>query len=904
MRRLVWATLLVALLQPGLASSQTYSIPFADIQQLIDESGASPDAAIKAYLAGLIKDELDALGFDTAGGLVLDAIPLDPIDYIFQTNCNLPQPFQVRTAPTEAEVSFSSDSGLTLSLDTIRSISLHADLDGSAYTYAPAEVLWGQDIIFIGDCVKFETDHGWVALTQPFNIDLDLAVTLNPTYDADQIAIVVDKHATLSGLPQVSGGTLQHNFGSFSLTDLLIDIFEDNLLEELQQNAEQTLADEIVALNFRLDGRDENGVIDPGIVAFNGPTVFALDVDPEDQGLVSGLLAELGVPDFLIDMLDERGVEILLQLAILEGDEREAFLAELGATASCDVLLNTFEATLASVPLYEFDGQSCNVADLDGADAGHYFTDMQCVNEVAYRPRDDVEFCATRFGAQSEVVLGNAASWTPDLNQANDEAPGIESREWTRNASTNLDLGVLSLLGNQQPFIKQLNYKTISGVPRGTGLCELEMRVYKSDITAQDLNPLVVFHGGTWRHRGFSFYGLEAAVSQFTERGFVVFAPFYRLTGESDGNVECNGASWREVIEDAESALDWVRANGADYGARSEPASVFGQSAGAHLAAWLGVHRSADVRKALMFYAPTDVLEFLGGAIPPGGPYEGYRGSALTSLSRFFGARNGGLEVRLDLIDYATLTPAMLSDNPDSIVPDAVFDFSLVDPLDAPYYLARCADEMLLDLGTINLLGPPPELLSCLKAELAEFLVNNSFNHLLVDEPVPMHFVHGSADSLVPYVQPLNACAAIDGNPQPATLTAPLTSYACGRSSEVQIIRDAEHALELGICVDSLCPGGAPGSEHRAATETAITLAYDWLAHIPRANFKVDECRNPIGYAPVIRCRGKANTPGIPSRKLRRTPNAMEQTPLVDVDYGELTRREFRQKDQPEAELH
>lgn len=43
----------------------------------------------------------------------------------------------------------------------------------------------------------------------------------------------------------------------------------------------------------------------------------------------------------------------------------------------------------------------------------------------------------------------------------------------------------------------------------------------------------------------------------------------------------------------------------------------------------------------------------------------------------------------------------------------------------------------------------------CLKEDLKDFLVANSLHDLLADEAVPVHAVHGSADTLVPYQRPL-----------------------------------------------------------------------------------------------------------------------------------------------------
>ena len=813
---------------PATGSAQTFVIPFSDVREAVDLSSLPPDEAINAYLAGKLREELDALGFNVDGGLVLQQIPVPEITEAIADSCIIPSPYKIHTDATTATVTIDDSSSLTVAFDTIRSINLAADLIGSVSTAADAWVKWGIDIPFIDRCSKLNTDHGRVGLDLPFDISLDLALDINPSYDSEQVAIVVDKHATLSGQILINGGNLQHDFGTASLTDLLINIFEDELLAELRSSAELSVAEAIAELNLRLDGLDANGLPDPMIEAFNGPTTFVLEASPEDQAFIRGLLEQFGVPDLVLAMLDERGVEVLLQILVLDGPDREAFLASLGAELSCEAILGNFAVTLDSTPIYTLNGSSCNVADTSAPDNGAYFSDSACANEVAFSPTDDLEFCMAHFGEQARSLLGNAASWLPDTNQPGDPLPTVESRAWTSIPSTRLDLGVISVQGNHQPYMKQLEYRSITGLPRGTGRCELEMRVYKQDILGQDLEPVLALHGGTWRHRGTSFLGLEAGVSQLTERGFIVFAPFYRLVGDSDGNVECNGATWREVTADVASALEWVRTYGAAFGATEGPVKVYGQSAGAHLAAWLAAHYPDDVGKALLYYAPLDALDFLSGAIPPGGPYEAWRDFGVRSLARFYGA-SGGNELNLGLVDYAGLSvPALLQDWA-AVIPAAVFDLTQLDLSAPPAWLARCANATFTDLASINPALPPAALIDCLKQDLRDFIVENSLIHQLADEAVPVLAAHGGADTLVPYTQALSLCGAIDGSVVPTDIVDPLTSHACGGSSEVHIVRDAEHAFELGACVPPLCPAGLPGSATRNAAASTILGSYAWL---------------------------------------------------------------------------
>jgi len=116
-------------------------------------------------------------------------------------------------------------------------------------------------------------------------------------------------------------------------------------------------------------------------------------------------------------------------------------------------------------------------------------------------------------------------------------------------------------------------------------------------------------HGGSWQHRASGYIGVETTATHFTNSGFVVFAPFYRLIGESDGNVACNDASLGDILDDVNDALDWIQSHRAMFNLIDET-TVFGQSAGGHLALSLATYRSAEIRRAILFYAPTDFEDF------------------------------------------------------------------------------------------------------------------------------------------------------------------------------------------------------------------------------------------------------------------------------------------------------
>ncbi|MDH3619603.1 MAG: alpha/beta hydrolase [Gammaproteobacteria bacterium] len=833
MNRLKVLFICLALGLAGTTHADTYVVSFADIRDAVDNSDVPPDEAISALLAQTLRDELDALGFDFSEGGVLGEFDVDELTEIIDTSCPIPSPYEVHTDATTATVTIDEGSSIAVGLDSLQSITLNANLTGVVTSTANAWVRWGQDIPFGSDCEKFDTDNGWISVTVPFDLDLSVDLQLDPTYDAVQVAIVVDKQATVAGDFVISNAFIDYDFGVVSLTEVVLRIFEDRLTADLEAKGVEAFDNLLVELVNRLDGLDADGNPDPTIEAFNGPTTFALDMSEEDTAFVRDVLELLGLPDIVISMLGTRGIDILLDLVVLSSEERDAYLAALGAEVGCEALFTTYRTVLDRNPLYHDNGGSCVAAPVTGTPAGPYFTEAGCTNEVAFTPADEALFCQALFSETSETILGNAAAWQAVTDQPNDVLPSIESLPWTTVPSTELDLGTVSVVDNKLPYMKQLRYKVVEDVERGTGICELEMRVYKSDVTATGLKPLLALHGGTWKSRGTSFLGLEAGVSQFTERGFIVFAPFYRLVASSDGNVECNGAGWREVAADVESALDWVQANGGALGASGGKVTVFGQSAGGHLAGWLAAHRPAEVRKALLFYAPVDILGFLSDAQQADSGLEDFREFAMRSIATLFGARQGVAEVRLDTINFDGVTPAALADNWDTLIPGSAFALSGISLTDVPVYLDRCAALTGVDLAAINLAVPPDQLTTCLKEELRDFLIDNSFNDKLADEEVPVFAVHGSGDTLVPHRQAVDLCSAIDGTVFSSDIVDVETLYSCGTFSEVRVIRDAEHMLDLGFCIEPICPAGEVASQERAATIRAIRAGFDWAVQNP-----------------------------------------------------------------------
>lgn len=282
--------------------------------------------------------------------------------------------------------------------------------------------------------------------------------------------------------------------------------------------------------------------------------------------------------------------EAAVLLALLNND-RDTLTGIFQNAAACEAA--TFlSANMPVRSLYQSTAGACQAIDMKTAVAGDYFTDAACTQSTKFEPTSFKQYCQDSLDKQN---LGNAA------------LIGETTQPWTLLPGTRMNIGIESLVDKQQPYSTRTAYKTVI-TPRGE--CSLEMRIYKNNLASKNLKPLLAFHGGSWRYRG-GFIGIESQIAHFTEKGFIVFAPFYRLSGETEGNPECNAASAEDIVQDAADALTWVQNNGGDYGSSPGKVALMGQSAGAHLSAWLAVHHAKSVARALLLYPPTDFKHFI-----------------------------------------------------------------------------------------------------------------------------------------------------------------------------------------------------------------------------------------------------------------------------------------------------
>ncbi|WP_052711032.1 alpha/beta hydrolase [Pseudofrankia sp. DC12] len=128
--------------------------------------------------------------------------------------------------------------------------------------------------------------------------------------------------------------------------------------------------------------------------------------------------------------------------------------------------------------------------------------------------------------------------------------------------------------------------RILSGVPYAStmGSRPLELDLY---LPPQGPAPLTLFfHGGGWALGSRQFIGYDHAgispspFERMATAGIAVASVDYRLSGE---------ATWPAQLHDAKAAVRWLRSRAGEIGVDPERIAAWGESAGAHLAALLGL---------------------------------------------------------------------------------------------------------------------------------------------------------------------------------------------------------------------------------------------------------------------------------------------------------------------------
>jgi len=156
----------------------------------------------------------------------------------------------------------------------------------------------------------------------------------------------------------------------------------------------------------------------------------------------------------------------------------------------------------------------------------------------------------------------------------------------------------------------------LAGVPYAAlpGARPLELDLY---LPAQRPAPVVVFvHGGGWRlgsrHSAGPAYPATTAFEAVARAGIAVASVDHRLSGE---------ALWPAQLHDVKAAVRWLRARAGELGVDPGRVHAWGESAGGHLAALLGLTAgdpglegdvgvtgpSSAVAAVAAWYPPTDL---------------------------------------------------------------------------------------------------------------------------------------------------------------------------------------------------------------------------------------------------------------------------------------------------------
>ena len=600
-----------------IARAETVVVTLQDLGEALESNRFEPDA-VRRLILEEIQRKFDELELQlTDNELLLQDVVTDQI---VEDGCTSTL---IRSLTTD--VTLAGDTGISIGLESLFDpVELALRVGASVNAIGRAQQIFG---FRLGSCVEVASDSFDFSAIGPLDVQLDLSISLNPQWLDEGTLRVVPTVA-------VTGELFESNITVDVDDSLLRGILESFFQDEVDDLfSADRLQDELTGLQDSLNARLMTELTDG---------VLDIELPPADDEQIKALY-ELLTPQsrfpLTAEFLRDNRLEIIAAL-IFEDDDRIDEILE--SAALCEIA-RVLRSDLPVATAYEWRGGSCVSADQ--TIEGTHFSDAGCTRPFEYYPTSFSEFCATALDSQR---LGNAQS------------NSFELQRWSLSPGTRFDLSALPLEAKNQPYVQRVNYKNAQ---TDNGNCALEMRVYKVNPNAENLKPLIAFHGGSWQNRGTGFLGVENMATQFVDQGFVVFAPFYRLLHDSDGTAECHNANFDQLLSDVQDSLVWVQQNSESYGASGKPV-VFGQSAGGHLAAYLAVQQPLEIERAVLFYAPTDFTDFGGQIIR-----EEYTNEAgIRIMQRVTGLPAGEFDLQSATVIDNTF-PAIVAAQPESYPP-------------------------------------------------------------------------------------------------------------------------------------------------------------------------------------------------------------------------------------------
>jgi acetyl esterase/lipase len=127
----------------------------------------------------------------------------------------------------------------------------------------------------------------------------------------------------------------------------------------------------------------------------------------------------------------------------------------------------------------------------------------------------------------------------------------------------------------------------------------------------QNRRPAVILiHGGGWT--GGRASSLNSRCIEFARHGFIAATVEYRLAKAEDETTR-----WPAQIDDVRLAFAWLRARSNEFNADPSHICAYGESAGGHLALWLGI-LEPQLSCIVDAFGPTDLEKLTGPAYNTG----------------------------------------------------------------------------------------------------------------------------------------------------------------------------------------------------------------------------------------------------------------------------------------------